>query len=84
MSGNWNIIRTKEIERRRAELRLKARAMRSNEEATELLADKVAEGEAEVGSSEEESEYEEYTDSEEEDGPMLKPVSSTSIWWCYA
>ena len=52
--------------------------MRSNEEATELLADKVAEGEAEVGSSEEESEYEEYTDSEEEDGPMLKPVSRTS------
>ena len=85
MSGDWNIICTKEIERRRAELRLKARAMRSNEEATELLADKVAEGEAEVGSSEEESEYEEYTDSEEEDGPMLKPVSrtSTSIWWCY-
>ncbi|KAF6019128.1 Mfap1 [Bugula neritina] len=65
-----------EIERRRAQLRLKARALRDTEENTELLAtgEKV-EGEGDTESSAEESEYEEYTDSEdEEDGPMLKPV----------
>jgi len=57
---------------------LKARALRDTEENTELLAtgEKV-EGEGDTESSAEESEYEEYTDSEdEEDGPMLKPVST--------
>lgn len=62
--------------------------MRENEEATDaaFVPEKGVEAEAggdAAGSSEEESEYEEYTDSEEEeDGPMLKPVSlslSTSV-----
>lgn len=64
-----------EIERRRAALRLKVRAHRDVEEETELIADKPVDAEQIAESSEEESEYEEYTDSEEdEDGPMLKPV----------
>lgn len=76
-----------EIERRRAELRVRARAMRNEEEQGDLMttgADKE-EGDATAAavtaqSSDEDSEYEEYTDSEEEDGPMLKPVCQSSSY----
>ena len=80
-----------EIERRRAELRIRARALREEEEQADLLTgtadreDDTAAGAGAAGallpgqSSDEESEYEEYTDSEEEDGPMLKPVCLKKI-----
>ncbi|KAI0211314.1 hypothetical protein LSAT2_003866 [Lamellibrachia satsuma] len=58
-----------EIERRRALLRLKAVQQREEEEVMEL------EEEKREGSEGDSSEWEEYTDSEEEDaGPRLKPV----------
>ena len=57
-------------------LRQKAQAQRDAEEM-ELTADKPA---AAVEDSEEESEYEEYTDSEEEEeGPRLKPVNRGGV-----
>lgn len=61
-----------EIERRRMLLRQRA-LNRKEEEEVEVL-DKEDEGKSADESAEESSEYEEYTDSEEETGPRLKPV----------
>lgn len=59
-----------EIERRREAL--KARVLSKNDTAEELV--QKDEEEMSGSNSEESSEYEEYTDSEEETGPRLKPV----------
>ncbi|XP_014775799.1 microfibrillar-associated protein 1 [Octopus bimaculoides] len=60
-----------EIERRRELLRQRALQRKEEEEEEVMdLEDEKSEGE----SDEESSEYEEYTDSEEETGPRLKPV----------
>ncbi|CAK9800086.1 Microfibrillar-associated protein 1 [Anthophora plagiata] len=59
-----------EIERRREALKQRVLSKKGNEE--ELIHGE--EDERSVDTSEESSEYEEYTDSEEETGPRLKPV----------
>ncbi|XP_069680717.1 microfibrillar-associated protein 1 [Periplaneta americana] len=61
-----------EIERRRLTLRQKV-LNRKEDEEVEVL-DKEEEGRSPEESASESSEYEEYTDSEEETGPRLKPV----------
>lgn len=61
-----------EIERRRHTLRQKV-LNRNEDEEVEVL-DKEEEGLSPEESTSESSEYEEYTDSEEETGPRLKPV----------
>ncbi|XP_030848959.1 microfibrillar-associated protein 1-like isoform X2 [Strongylocentrotus purpuratus] len=62
-----------EIERRRAAMR--ARARQRVQEDIEVMGIEDDNKKEKVDSDEEESsEYEEYTDSEEEDGPRLKPV----------
>ncbi|XP_046581143.1 microfibrillar-associated protein 1-like [Haliotis rubra] len=62
-----------EIERRRALLR--QRALQRREDEVEVCVGEIQQEEKSEGESEEESsEYEEYTDSEEETGPRLKPV----------
>lgn len=58
-----------EVERRREALRQRVLSKKSQEEETLVKEDIKDED-----SSEESSEYEEYTDSEEETGPRLKPV----------
>ncbi|XP_017890639.1 microfibrillar-associated protein 1 [Ceratina calcarata] len=59
-----------EIERRREALKQRVLSKKGNEE--ELI--HADEDERSANTSEESSEYEEYTDSEEETGPRLKPV----------
>ncbi|KAK6631746.1 hypothetical protein RUM43_013810 [Polyplax serrata] len=61
-----------EIERRRQLLKQKLMNRKENEEV-EIL-DKEEENKSPVTSEEESSEFEEYTDSEQETGPRLKPV----------
>ncbi|XP_046687711.1 microfibrillar-associated protein 1-like [Homalodisca vitripennis] len=61
-----------EIERRRLMLRQKV-LERKDDQEVEIL-DKEDEGHTPEESAEESSEYEEYSDSEEETGPRLKPV----------
>ncbi|CAB3380954.1 Hypothetical predicted protein [Cloeon dipterum] len=66
-------VNEEDMERRRALIRQKLLNKRTQEEETEIVMD-VDEIKQEE-SSEDTSEYEEYTDSEEEDlGPRLKPV----------
>lgn len=60
-----------EIERRR--LMLREKVLTRKDEEMEVL-DKEEEGKSAEESAEESSEYEEYTDSEEDTGPRLKPV----------
>nr|XP_054757542.1 microfibrillar-associated protein 1-like [Lytechinus pictus]XP_054757543.1 microfibrillar-associated protein 1-like [Lytechinus pictus] len=62
-----------EIERRRAAMRARAR-QRFQEDEEVLGVDDEIKKEKIDSEEEESSEYEEYTDSEEEDGPRLKPV----------
>lgn len=61
-----------EIERRRLALRQKV--LENKEEIEMEVLDKEDEGHTPEESAEESSEYEEYTDSEEDIGPRLKPV----------